>query len=112
MATSTNNSRKVTEAKIMPGERMVIRQPRLSEKAVALSNKNQFVFTVDPKSTKLQVKRQLEAVYGIKIARINTVQMEGKARRYGKSAGRTRKFKKAIVLLTADSKKPEILEAA
>lgn len=112
MATPTNKPKRVTEAKLVPGERMVVRQPRLSEKAVALSNKNQFVFTVDPKATKLQVKRQLEAVYGIRIARINTVQMEGKTRRYGRSMGQTRKFKKAIVTLTPDSKKPEILEAA
>jgi large subunit ribosomal protein L23 len=112
MATTTNKPRKTTEAKLIPGERMIVRQPRLSEKAVALSNKNQFVFTVDPKATKLQIQRQLEAVYGIKIARINTIQMQGKARKYGKSSGRTRKFKKAIVSLTADSKKPEILEAA
>lgn len=111
MATATNN-RKATEAKLTPGERMVVKQPRLSEKAVALNAQNQYVFTVAPTATKLQIQRQLESLYGIKIARVNTVQMQGKARRYGRTTGKTRRFKKAIVTLTKDSKKPEVLEAA
>lgn len=89
----------------------LIRQPRLSEKAVALSQKNQYVFTVDVKSTKLAVKRQLELLYGIKIARVNMVKMAGSVRRYGRTVGKTRAFKKAIVTLTKDSKKPEIIDA-
>ncbi len=106
------NDKKVTEAVIHVGERSIIRQPRLSEKALSLNSKNKYVFTVEPTATKLQAKRHLEALYGITIAFINTVKMQGKARRYGKSHGRTKSYKKAIVTLTKDSKKPEALEAA
>ncbi len=102
--------RKPTEAKIHPGERMLVRQPRLSEKAVALNKFNQYVFTVEPSATKLQVRRHLEALYGITVDRVNMISMEGKEKRYGRSVGRTKSFKKAIVTLTKDSKKPESLE--
>lgn len=88
----------------------LIKHPRLSEKAVALSQKGQFVFKVDAKSTKLGVKRQLELLYGIKIAKVNMVKMDGKTRRYGRTVGKTKAFKKAIVTLTKDSKKPEIMD--
>lgn len=104
--------KKVTEAVIHPGERVLIKQARLSEKAVALNGSNQYVFTVHPEATKLQIRRHLEALYGITVARVNTIKMEGKIRRYGKTAGRTKAYKKAIVTLTKDSRKPEALEAA
>jgi large subunit ribosomal protein L23 len=104
--------RKATESKIHPGERQLVRQPRLSEKAVASNKLNQYVFTVSPDATKLQIRRHLESLYGITIARINTVRMQGKVRRYGRTQGKTSPFKKAIVTLTKDSKKPETLEAA
>jgi large subunit ribosomal protein L23 len=89
-----------------------LKSPRLSEKAVRLNELNQYVFTVSPKATKLQIKKELESFYGIKIARINTVRMQGKVRQYGRFTGRTNSYKKAIVTLTKDSKKPEVLEAA
>lgn len=105
-------TRKSTVATIHHTERVLVRQPRLSEKAVALNSMNQYVFTVEAKATKLQIKRHLESLYGITIARVNTVRMEGKIRRYGRSVGRTKAFKKAIVTLAKDSKKPEALEVA
>ncbi len=97
---------------IAPSERSLIRQPRLSEKAVAANSQNKYVFTVDVKATKLQIRRHLEALYGITVAGVNTIRMDGKVRRYGKTVGKTKAFKKAIVTLTKDSKKPEVLEAA
>ncbi len=98
------------QAKIEPTERHLIKQPRLSEKSVRLNKDNQYVFTVSPKATKLQLRRHLEHLYGITIASVNTVRMEGKVRRYGSITGRTKAYKKAIVTLTKDSKKPEALD--
>ncbi len=86
--------------------------PRLSEKAVALNQKNQYVFTVNPKATKIQIKKQLETLYGISVASVNMVKMSGKARRYGSTYGTTKSFKKAIVTLKEGSKKPEIIEVS
>lgn len=109
---ATTHKKPRAEAKMHPGERTLIRGPRLSEKAVAANSLNQYVFTVEKTATKLQIRRHLESLYGITVARVNTVKMEGKARRYGATTGRTKSFKKAIVTLTKDSKKPEALEAA
>lgn len=111
MATTTK-AKTAGTAKIAPGERSVVRQPRLSEKSVALNAQNKYVFTVDVKATKLQVRRHVEALYGVTIASINMVRMNGKVRRYGRTIGKTKAFKKAIVTLTKDSKKPEVLQAA
>jgi large subunit ribosomal protein L23 len=88
----------------------LIKQPRLSEKAIALNKLDQYVFTVNPKATKLEVKKQLELLYGISIKSINMVSMAGKSRRYGRTSGTTKAFKKAIVTLTKTSKKPEIID--
>lgn len=111
MAT-TKKAKGAGVATIAPHERAVIRQPRLSEKAVALNAQNKYVFTVSVKATKLQVRRHLEALYGVTVASVNMIRMAGKTRRYGRTVGKTSAFKKAIVTLTKDSKKPEVLEAA
>lgn len=90
----------------------LILQPRLSEKSAGLAKIDKYVFTVRREANKPEVRKALEKLYGITIDRVNMVKMEGKARRYGKAQGRTRGFKKAIVTLTKDSKKPEVIEAA
>ena len=89
----------------------VLLQPRLSEKAVSFDKLNKFVFTVKRNANKPEIKKALEKFYGIRIARVNVVNMQGKTRRYGRSVGKTSSFKKAIVTLTKDSKKPDILQA-
>lgn len=89
----------------------IIVQPRLSEKAVALDKLNKYVFTVRKSANKIQIRKALEKFYGITIAQVNVVNIEGKTRRYGSTHGKMSDFKKAIVTLTKNSKKPEILEA-
>ncbi len=86
-------------------------RPRLSEKSVALNALNKFVFVVKKDANKIEIRKALEKFYNITIATVNIVSVQGKARRYGSTQGKTRNFKKAIVTLTKDSKKPAILEA-
>lgn len=82
--------------------------PRVSEKSAKLAGMNKFVFKVKPSANKLQIKKALEAFYGVKIASVNVVRNEGKGRTYGGRVGKTSDFKKAIVTLTKDSKALEI----
>lgn len=89
----------------------IIVQPRLSEKAVNLDKLNKFVFTVKKNANKIEIRKALERFYGITIAQVNVINVKGKNRNYGKTSGKTSDFKKAIVTLTKDSKKPEILQA-
>lgn len=90
----------------------VLIQPRLSEKAVKLNGINKYVFKVSNSSNKVQVKKAVEKFYGVKVDSVNIVKVEGKIRRYGRSVGKTSDYKKAIVTLKADSKKPEIMKGA
>jgi large subunit ribosomal protein L23 len=84
--------------------------PRLSEKAGKMNALNKYVFTVFGKSNKIEVRKGIEAQYGVKIDRVNMITMAGKARRFGRRTGVTQAYKKAIVTLTADSKKIDLVE--
>ena len=84
--------------------------PRLSEKAGALGKLNKYIFTVYGKMNKVELRKAVEKQYGVKIAQVNMITMAGKARRFGKTTGRTRDYKKAIVTLTENSKKIDMVE--
>ncbi len=85
--------------------------PRLSEKASAQVRLNKYVFKVGLNANKIEIRKAIEKSYGVKVAAVNIVRMEGKSRRYGKFQGKTSGFKKAIVTLTKDSKKIATIEA-
>lgn len=84
--------------------------PRLSEKAGQLSKLNKYIFTIWGQTNKIEVRKNIEARYGVKIAQVNMVTMAGKTRRFGRRYGVTKNFKKAIVTLTANSKKIDLVE--
>ena len=84
--------------------------PRISEKAGFVARFNQYIFTVYGKLNKIEVKKALEKMYGVKIANINMIQVQGKSRRFGRTMGMRSGYKKAVVTLTADSKKIDIVE--
>ena len=70
-----------------------------------------YTFLVAPKATKTQIKDAVEKMFeGTKVARVNTMNYDGKTKRRGMTFGKTAKTKKAIVFLTADSKDIEIFE--
>lgn len=83
--------------------------PRVSEKSSTLTGMNKFVFKVHSKANKIEIKKTLEDFYGIKIKDINMVKLPGKVRRYGRNSGKMTDFKKAIVTLAKDSKKPSFI---
>lgn len=84
--------------------------PRLSEKAGAAEKLNKYIFTVFGKMNKVEVKKAVEQQYGVKIAQVNMVAIQGKSLRRGIRMGRTSDYKKAIVTLTKDSKKITLVE--
>lgn len=84
--------------------------PRISEKAGYVARFNQYIFTIYGKLNKIEVKKAVEKMYGVKIANINMVQVQGKNRRFRAQRGKTSSFKKAVITLTPDSKKINIVE--
>lgn len=84
--------------------------PRISEKAGKMNELRKYVFTVFGKSNKVEVRKDIEALYGVKIDRVNMITMAGKARRFGRRTGVTQSFKKAIITLTPGSKTIDLVE--
>lgn len=78
----------------------VLLGPHISEKATVLADgKNQFVFKVANDATKLEVKNAVEALFGVKVADVNTVQVNGKTKRTMRGMGKRKDWKKAYIAL-------------
>ena len=87
----------------------VILKPVITEKSMAGMSDKKYTFLVHPEANKVQIKEAVEKMFeGAKVARVNTMNLDGKKRRRGMVVGRTAKTKKAIVQLTEDSKDIEI----
>lgn len=89
----------------------VIKRPILSEKSyVGIANKI-YTFEVARAATKSEIKVAVETVFGVKVAKVNTANYDGKVKRQGRTEGKTSAFKKAVVTLTADSKAIQFFES-
>ena len=89
----------------------VILKPIVTEKSMNAMASKKYTFIVHPEANKAQIKEAVEKMFeGTKVARVNTMNLEGKNRRRGMVVGKTAKTKKAIVQLTEDSKEIEIFE--
>jgi large subunit ribosomal protein L23 len=76
----------------------IIRYPSITEKNTTLRTaQNKFVFEVAPESTKPQIKKAVEKLFGVKVVSVNTIVVKGKQKRQGRSAGYRPNWKKAIV---------------
>ena len=89
----------------------IIRRPVITEQSMADVADKKYVFIVDINANKTEIKAAVEAVFGVKVAKVNTIRMQGKVKRVGANpAGKRADYKKAIVTLTADSKTIELFE--
>ena len=87
----------------------VILSPVITEKSMNTMADKKYTFYVHTDATKTQVKEAVEKMFeGTKVAKVNTMNLEGKNRRRGMTIGKTAKKKKAIVQLTEDSADIEI----
>jgi len=87
----------------------VILKPVLTEKSMAAMGEKKYTFLVHTDANKSQIKEAVEKMFeGTKVAKVNTMNADGKNKRRGLVVGKTAKTKKAIVQLTADSKDIEI----
>jgi len=89
----------------------IIRRPVITEQSMADVADKKYVFMVDIDSNKTEIKEAVETIFGVKVAKVNTVRMQGKVKRTGAfPKGKRADYKKAIVTLTADSKTIEFFE--
>ena len=89
----------------------IIRRPVITEQSMEAVADKKYVFMVDVDANKTEIKAAVEQIFGVKVAKVNTIRMQGKAKRTGAyPVGKRPEFKKAIVTLTADSKTIEFFE--
>lgn len=89
----------------------VIVKPIITEQSMEATEDKKYVFEVAIDATKIDIKRAVEEIFGVKVEKVNTIRMAGKEKRQGAyPAGRRASWKKAMVKLTADSKSIEFFE--
>ena len=89
----------------------IVRRPVITEQSMEAVADKKYVFMVDVDANKTEIKTAIEQIFSVKVAKVNTVRMQGKAKRTGAyPVGKRPEYKKAIVTLTADSKTIEFFE--
>ncbi|MCA9765856.1 MAG: 50S ribosomal protein L23 [Carnobacterium sp.] len=89
----------------------VIKRPVITEASMEAQEDKKFTFEVDVRASKTEVKKAIEEIFDVKVRKVNIMNVRGKLKRQGKFAGYTKKRRKAIVSLTADSKEIQFFEA-
>ncbi len=77
----------------------VIKSPVITEKATLGSENNQVTFKVAIDASKPQIKAAVEALFDVKVKKVNTLRQEGKVKRFRGVTGKRAEYKKAMVTL-------------
>ena len=88
----------------------IIIKPVITEKAMDGIADKRYTFKVDPDATKPEIAKAVEELFGVKVAKVNTINMKRKPKRLRYQSGHTSAWTKAIVTLKADSKAIEFFE--
>ena len=88
----------------------IIIRPIITEQSMAQMDENKYTFEVAKTSNKSEIKKAIESIFSVKVAKINTMNMTGKVKRQGMNIGKRPNWKKAIVTLTDDSKPIEFFD--
>ena len=81
----------------------IILKPIITEESMMGTAFKKYTFKVAKDANKAEIKSAIEEVFGVKVAKVNTMNCKGHLRRYGRFQGYTSAWKKAIVTLTEDS---------
>ncbi len=84
----------------MDASQIIIR-PVVSEKSFVLAEAGMYTFRVADKAHKTQIRQAIEQLFDVKVVEVRTSSVKSKPKRRGQTAGRTRKWKKAIVQVRA-----------
>lgn len=94
----------------MKDPRDIIKRPVITERTAEMMSDLKYVFEVDIRSNKVEVKKAIEAIFNVKVSNVNTLRVPAKPKRYGRHSGYTSEWKKAFVTLSKDSKPLEFFE--
>ena len=89
----------------------IIIAPVITEASMAAISQKKYTFRVMKKVNKQEIAAAVEELFGVKVAKVNTINVRGRSKRMGLHSGKTADWKKAIVTLKADSKGIEFFES-
>ena len=95
---------------MMKAPQDIILKPVITEQSMDNLQEGKYTFKVAKDATKSEIKKAVETLFGVEVAKVNTLNIKGKQKRLGRFTGTTASWKKAIVTLTADSKAIEFFE--
>ena len=81
----------------------IIKSPVITEKATLGSENNQVTFKVAIDATKPEIKKAVEALFEVKVTKVNTLRQEGKIKRFRGVKGKRAEYKKAMITLAEGS---------
>lgn len=88
----------------------IIIRPIITEKSMTGVPDKKYTFRVATDANKVEIAKAVEVLFGVKVAKVNTMNVKGKSKRVGKFTGYTSNWKKAVVTLKPDSKSIEFFE--
>lgn len=88
----------------------IIIKPIITEASMAGVADKKYTFQVNKEANKIEIAKAVEELFGVKVAKVNTITVRGRFRRQGRTGGFTPATKKAIITLKADSKGIEFFE--
>lgn len=77
----------------------IIKAPVITEKSGVIAQNGKYVFKVDSRATKIEIKQAIEKIFNVHVKEIRTINVKPKKRRVGRYTGLTNRCKKAIVKL-------------
>ncbi|HAG08792.1 MAG TPA: 50S ribosomal protein L23 [Desulfotomaculum sp.] len=83
----------------MKNPRDILKKPVITEKSLSLVQGSKYTFIIALTANKVEVKKAVEELFKVKVKKVNTVRVKGKAKRVRNIVGRTPEIKKAIVTL-------------
>ncbi len=89
----------------------VIIKPLLTEKSYSDVANKKYAFIVKKDANKVEIKKAVEDIFGVKVDKVNTLNYDGKFKVQGRAQGYTSKYKKAYVTLCKDSKTIEFFDS-
>ena len=89
----------------------IVKRPVITEQSMEQTEMKRYTFEVAKSANKIEIAKAVEEIFGVKVAKVNTMNMYGKEKRTGAfPKGRRPSWKKAMVTLTPDSKTIEFFE--
>ena len=88
----------------------IIIKPIITERSMDALQAGKYTFKVDKKANKIEIAEAVEKLFDVKVAKVNTMNCNGRTKRVGRYVGKTADWKKAIVTLKEDSKTIEFFD--